>query len=56
MGDRRGEYRVLVGRPKERDRFGITRHELEDNTKMDHKEIAWEDMDWIHLAQDRGRW
>jgi hypothetical protein len=24
--------------------------------KMDLREIAWIDMDWIHLAQDRDQW
>jgi hypothetical protein len=24
--------------------------------KIDLEEIAWRDVDWIHLAQDRGQW
>jgi hypothetical protein len=27
-----------------------------DNIKMDHREIGWDCMDWIDLAQDRDRW
>jgi hypothetical protein len=27
-----------------------------DNIKMDLREIKWDDMGWIHLAQDRGQW
>jgi hypothetical protein len=23
---------------------------------MDISEIRWKDVDWIHLAQDRGQW
>jgi hypothetical protein len=23
---------------------------------MDLREIGWEGVEWIHLAQDRGRW
>jgi hypothetical protein len=23
---------------------------------MDHREIGWGDIDWIHLAHDRGQW
>jgi hypothetical protein len=30
MGDRRGEYRVLVGRPEGKRRLGIPRHRWED--------------------------
>jgi hypothetical protein len=29
---------------------------LEGNTKIDHKEISWEGMVWINLAQDKGMW
>ena len=28
----------------------------EDNIKMDFQEVGCEGMDWIDLAQDRGRW
>jgi hypothetical protein len=27
-----------------------------DNIKMDFKDIGWDGVDWIHLAQDRDRW
>jgi hypothetical protein len=27
-----------------------------DNIKMDLREIGWEDVDWMHLAQDRHQW
>ena len=30
--------------------------EWEDNSKMDLKEMGWERMDWIHMAQDRDKW
>jgi hypothetical protein len=26
-----------------------------NNIRMVPKEIVWEDVDWIHLAQDRGQ-
>jgi hypothetical protein len=29
---------------------------LEDNIKVDLREIGWGDMDWIDLAQDRDQW
>jgi hypothetical protein len=28
----------------------------EDNIKMDLREIGWEIVEWIHLAQDRDLW
>jgi hypothetical protein len=27
-----------------------------DNIKMDHREMGWDGMDWIVLAQDRDHW
>jgi hypothetical protein len=30
--------------------------EWEDNIKMDLKEMGWEGMDWIYMAQDRNKW
>jgi hypothetical protein len=32
------------------------RHKCKDNTKMDHNEIGWEGLDWIHLVQDKDGW
>jgi hypothetical protein len=32
------------------------RHRWENNIKMVLREIGWGDMDWNHLAQDRGQW
>jgi hypothetical protein len=28
----------------------------EDNIRMDLRELGWESVDWIHLAQDTGQW
>jgi hypothetical protein len=55
-GERRGVYRVLVGKPVGKRPLGRPRHRWEDNIKMDLQEVGWGDMDWIDLAQDRGRW
>jgi hypothetical protein len=27
-----------------------------DSIKIDLREIGWDGMDWIHLAQDRDQW
>jgi hypothetical protein len=56
MGEGRGAYRILVGRPEGRRPLGRPRHRLEDNIKMDLQEVGWGSMDWIELAQDRDRW
>jgi hypothetical protein len=36
--------------------LGRRTHKLEYNIKMDVREIGWDDMEWIHLAQDREYW
>jgi hypothetical protein len=46
----------LVGRPEGRRPLGRPRRRWEDNIKMDLREIMFEDVDWIHWAQDRDRW
>jgi len=56
MGEMRGAYRVLVGEPEGKRPLGRPRRRREDNIKMDHREVGWEAMDWIDLAEDRDRW
>jgi hypothetical protein len=58
MGERRGAYRALVGKPEGTRPLGRPRHRLEDNIKMDLQVVGWGGggMDWINLAQDRDRW
>ena len=56
MGERRGVYRVLVGKPEGKRQLGRPRHRWEDNIKMDLQEVTCGGMDWIELAQDRGKW
>jgi hypothetical protein len=51
-----GAYNILVRRPEGRRPLGRPRRRWEDNIKMDHREIGFGDVDWIHLAQDRDRW
>jgi hypothetical protein len=29
---------------------------MEDNSRIDLREIGWEGVDWVHLAQDRDLW
>jgi hypothetical protein len=56
MGEVRGAYNILVGKPEGRTPLGRTRRRWRDNIKMDLREIGFGDVDWIHLAQDRDRW
>jgi hypothetical protein len=56
MGERRGAYRALVGKPEGRRPLGRPRRRWEDNIKMDLREVGWGGIDWINLAQDRDRW
>jgi len=56
MGDRRGAYRVLVGKSEGNRPLGRPWRRWEDNIKMDLQEVGCEGMDWIELAQDRDRW
>jgi hypothetical protein len=52
---RRGEYRVLVGKPIGKRPHGGLRLRWEDNIKMDLQEVGCGGMDWIELAEDRDR-
>jgi hypothetical protein len=56
MGEGRGAYRVLVGKPEGKRPQGRPRRRWEDNIKMDLQEVGFGGMDWIGLAQDRDRW
>jgi hypothetical protein len=53
MGEGRGVYRVLVGRPKSKRPLGRPRCRWEDNIKLDLGEIGINGLNWIQLAQDR---
>ena len=56
MWERRGVYRVLVGKSEGKRPLGGTRLRWEDNIKMDLQKVRCGGMDWIELAQDRDRW
>ena len=53
MGERRGTYRVLVGKPEEKRPLGSPSVRWEDNIKVDIQEVRCRAMDWMDLAQDR---
>jgi hypothetical protein len=51
MGEERGMYRVLVGKPEGKRPLGRPGRRWEDNIKMDLQEVGCVGMDWIRLAQ-----
>jgi hypothetical protein len=53
MGERRSAYRILTGKPEGTRTLGRPRSRWENNFKIHLKEILWEGVDWIDLAQDR---
>jgi hypothetical protein len=55
MGERRGVYRVLVGKPDGKRPLGRPRRIWEDNIKMDLQEVGCGGMDWIELAQNKDK-
>jgi len=56
MGEERGLYRVLVGKPEGKRPLVRPRRRWVDNIRMDLQEVGCGYMDWIGLAQDRNRW
>ena len=56
MGEERGVYRVLVGKPEGKRPLGRPRRRWVDNIRTDLQEVGCGYMDCIGLAQDRDRW
>ena len=56
MGEERGAYRVLVGKPKGKRPLGRPGRRWVDHIRMDLQEVGCGYVDWIGLAQDRDRW
>jgi hypothetical protein len=56
MGQRRGAYRILVGKLEVRRPLERPRHRWEDNIKTNLREVGCGCVDWIGLAQDMEGW
>jgi hypothetical protein len=55
-GAKRNAYRILVGKPEGKKPLGRPRCRWVDIIKIDLREIEWNGMDWIDLAQHRDQW
>ena len=55
MGEERGVYRVLMGKPVGRRPLGRPSRRWVD-IRLDLQEVGFGYMDWIGLAQGRDRW
>ena len=56
MGEERGVYRVLLGKPDGMRPMGRPRRRWVDNIRMDLQEVGCGYMDWIGLTQNRDGW
>jgi hypothetical protein len=55
-GVNRSAYRILVGKKEGKRPLGRPRCKWVNNIKMDLREIGWDGMNWIDLAQDKDQW
>jgi hypothetical protein len=56
MGRERNIYIILAGKPGGKIPLGRLRHRWVNTIKMDLREIGWDGMDWIDLAQNKDKW
>jgi len=57
MGERRGVYRVLVGKPERKRPLGRSRHRWEDNIKMELQKVRWRALTglmWLRIKTGGG--
>jgi hypothetical protein len=56
MGETRTAYRILMGKPEGKRPLGRPSLRWVGNIKIEVREIGWDGVDWIELAQDRDQW
>jgi hypothetical protein len=47
---------ILVGKPEGKRPLGRSRRRCLDNIKIDLREVGWDGVDWIYVAEDRNQW
>jgi hypothetical protein len=56
MREMRNVYNILVRESEGKRPLATPRNICEDNIRMNLREVGWEGVDWMHLAQDRDQW
>ena len=56
IGDLKGAYRALVGRPEGNKLFGRPRCRWGENIKMNLQDVGWVGMSRVDLTRDKDRW
>jgi hypothetical protein len=56
MGEMRNAYKILVGKPEGKRPLGRLKRRREDNNTVNVREVRWNSLGWMHLAQDRDQW
>jgi hypothetical protein len=56
MGEKKNAYRMLVGKAEGKRPLGKPKLRWLDNLKMDLREIGWDGVNWMYMAQDRDQW
>jgi hypothetical protein len=56
MEEMRNAYKILVRKSERKGSLGRPGHGWKDNIIMDLREIGWECVNWMHLAEDREQW
>jgi hypothetical protein len=56
MRKKRNIYRILLGKPEGKRQLGRPRRKWVDNIKIYLREIGWDAVDWMDMAQDRDQW
>jgi transposase len=54
--EKRNACRILVGKPEGKRPLGRPRRRGVHKIKMYLRDIGWDGMDWIDLAQDMNQW
>jgi hypothetical protein len=55
MGEMRNAYKILVRKPEGKRPLRRPRHRW-NNIRLNLRETGWEDVEWMHLAQDMDQW